>query len=135
MKNKVQAVIYKKEQGKKRYLILHRKLNWVGWELLKETMEENESFEETLRRGIKEEIGVETITIENEKKVDIKLPVGNIIYAYVVQISPEEKIDITKEKEHDKFKWVSQEEAEKLLTYKNAVNMLKEFKDQDLKIQ
>ena len=135
MKNKVQAIIYKKEQGKKKYLILHRKLNWVGWELMKETMEENESFEETLRRGIKEEIGVEKITIENEKKVDIELPAGKIIYVYVVRISPQEKIDITKEKEHDKLKWVSQEEAEKLLTYKNAVNMLKEFKDQDLKVQ
>src|SRR3989344_2700923 len=135
MKNKVQAIIYKKEQGKKKYLILHRKLNWVGWELMKETMEENESFEETLRRGIKEEIGVEKITIENEKEVDIELPAGKIIYLYKVRISPQEKIDITKEKEHDKFKWVSQEEAEKLLTYKNAVNMLKEFKDQDLKIQ
>mgnify|MGYP001613823297 FL=1 len=133
MKNKVQAVIYKEEQGKKKYLILHRKLNWIGWELLKETMEENESFEETLRRGMKEEICVEKITIENEKKVDIKLPAGKIIYLYKVKISPQEKIDITKEQEHDAYKWVSQEEAEKLLTYKNAVNILKEFKDQDLR--
>lgn len=135
MKKKVQAVIYKEERGKKKFLILHRKLNWVGWELMKETMEENESFEETLRRGIREEIGVEKITIEKEKKVNIELPAGKIVYLYTVKISPQEKIDITKEQEHDDFKWVSQEEAEKLLTYKNAVNMLKEFKDQDLKVQ
>lgn len=135
MKNKVQAIIYKEEKGKKKFLILHRKLNWVGWELMKETMEEGESFEETLRRGIKEEIGVEKITIEDEKKVDIELSAGKIIYLYKVKISPQEKIDITKEKEHDAYKWVSQEEAEKLLTYKNAVDMLKEFTDQDQKIQ
>jgi len=96
---------------------------------MKETMEENESFEETLRRGIKEEIGVNKISIEKEQVVDIMLPSKDkIVYLYRVQINPKEKIDITQEKEHDEFRWVTKEEALKMLTYENAKEIIKELK-------
>src|SRR3989344_6600692 len=118
---KVLAIIYKIEKKQKRFLILHRKLRWTGWECIKETMEENESEEETLRRGINEEIGVVKGDIEKHVPINIKLTDGSIIKkAFLVRIDAEEKIDITKNKsrEHDAYQWVSQEEARKLLTYK-----------------
>ncbi len=125
-RQKVQAIIYREQKGKKEYLILHRKLHWVGWESLKETMEKRESFEETIRRGIKEEIGVAEIAIRKEMPVKIIMNKDEeIVYAYVIQIDHKEKIDITKEKEHDEFRWVTKEEALKLLTYENTKEILK----------
>ena len=127
-RKKVQAVIYKEEEGKKEYLILHRKLYWSGWELLKETMEQGESFEDTLRRGIQEEIGVLEIKIEKEKKVHIPFDTEQgIVYVFLVKIDAKEKIDITQEQEHDAHKWVTKAEALKLLTYENAKELLEEL--------
>ena|SRR3989344_4751535 len=133
MKKKVQAVIYTIEKEKKKYLILHRKLHWVGWEHLKETMEQGESYEDTIRRGIEEEIGVKEITIEKEKGVSIPMnKKEEIVYAYLIKIDAKSKIDVSKEKEHDGYKWVEKEDALNLLTYGNAkilLNELTETKD------
>ena len=128
MQKKVQAIIYTEEKGKKKYLILHRKLHWVGWEFLKETIKPKESYEETIRRGIQEEIGVTNITIEKEKPIQIKInETTAIIYVYMIKVDAKEKIDITKEVEHDDYKWVTKEEAKKLLTYDDAKKLLEEF--------
>ncbi len=130
MKRKVQAVIYKREDGKRKFLILHRKLHWTGWEHLKETMKQGESYEDTIRRGMKEEIGVTKITIEKGEKVNIPMNKNEeIIYAYLVEIGAKEEIDITKEKEHDEYRWVEKEEALKLLTYENAKVLLNKLSD------
>lgn len=127
-RRKIQAVIYKERQGKKSYLILHRTLHWSGWELLKETIEKKESYEETLRRGIKEEIGVIKIKIEKRKSKRIVFnKEAEIVYIFLVRISPEEKIDITKEQEHDRYKWATKKEALELLYYNNAKEVLKEL--------
>ncbi len=126
MRKKVLAIVYCKEKGKKKYLLLHRKLHWVGWEVVKETMEAEESFEETIRRGMNEEINVTKITIEKEMPVKIIMSQDEeIIYAYRIQIDHKEKVDITKEKEHDDFRWVTKEEALKLLTYENTKEILR----------
>ena len=131
-KKKVQAIIYKKEGGKRKYLLLHRKLHWVGWEHLKETMEQGESYEDTIRRGVKEETGVGKMKLEREKKVNIPIGGnGEIVHAYVIEIGAKEKINVTKEKEHDDYKWVDKEEALELLTYKNARELLKELTDSE----
>ena len=127
---KVLAIVYKEEEKQKRFLILHRKLNWVGWECLKETMEENESEEETVRRGMQEEINVKQFEIVKRKKIYIQLPYESTIErAFLIKIDADQKIDISqnKSKEHDDYKWVSQEEAEKLLTHKNITDVLKEI--------
>ncbi|HLC72037.1 MAG TPA: NUDIX domain-containing protein [Candidatus Nanoarchaeia archaeon] len=124
---KVLAIIYKIEKKQRRFLILHRKLRWTGWECMKETMEENESEEETLRRGINEEIGVERGDIKKHIPINIKLTDGSAIEkAFLVKIDAKEKIDIikNKSKEHDAYKWVSQKEAQKLLAYKNIVKVM-----------
>ncbi len=127
---KVIAVIYALEKEKKKYLVLHRKLRWSGWELMKETMESGESYEETLRRGIKEETGVTKINIEKEKKVNILMNKdAEIVYAYLVRVSATEKIDIAHEQEHDDYQWATKEEALKLLAYENTKKLLKELAD------
>jgi len=124
-RRKVLAIIYKEEKKQKKFLILHRKLRWVGWECVKETIEENETEEQAVHRGIREETGIQKMHIEKSKPVDILLADGSHIErAFLVQVSPKEKIDLSTEIEHDGYRWVSKEEAEKQLTYQNIREIL-----------
>lgn len=130
MSKKVLAIIYKEEDEKKKFLMLHRKLRWSGWECVKETIEEEETEEGALRRGIREEIGVNDIQVKKSVPISIPLADGSTIErVFLIKIPSEEEIDITKNKseEHDGYKWVSQAEAEKILTYKNIAAALKEI--------
>ena len=75
---KVQAIIYAIKKRIPYYLILHRVLHWSGWELLKETIENDETHEETMIRGIEEETSLKKYKII--KSFDVKIKFGeNII--------------------------------------------------------
>ena len=41
-----------------KFLLLHRLLNWVGWEFPKGAIEEKESLQETVKRELFEETGL-----------------------------------------------------------------------------
>ena len=54
-------VVYTRVDNKIKYIILKRKRHWKGWEFPKEGVEKGETDEQTVRRGIKEETGLNPI--------------------------------------------------------------------------
>lgn len=128
-RKKVMAIIYKQEKRQKKILILHRKLRWTGWELLKETIEEGESYEEALRRGVWEEIHAKEYKVEQEIPVNIIFEdrEQGIVRLFIVQLHPREAISIAQGDEHDAYQWTSKEEAINLLTFQNTKELVKKY--------
>ena len=57
-------VTYRKTSKGIRYLILKRKLHWVGWEFPKGGVESKENIRKTIKREIKEETGQLSLNIK-----------------------------------------------------------------------
>lgn len=131
------AVVFRKEDGKIYYLLLHYESG--HWDFPKGNIEEGEKEEETVKREIKEEAGIKDIKIiedfkkwikyfyrktynlnENEKK---KVPwTFKIVTFYLAETKTKEvKISF----EHIGYKWLPYEKALEQLTFKNAKEILK----------
>ena len=107
----------------KKFLILHRKINWIGWEMLKGNVEKNENYKDALLREIKEETNIKVSLIK-------KLPIENTyfrnnekVYQKVFLVKYKEG-EVKLSDEHDDFKWVSLKDALKLLTHDNQKRCL-----------
>ncbi|MFH0928837.1 MAG: NUDIX domain-containing protein [Candidatus Aenigmatarchaeota archaeon] len=117
------------------FLILHRIKNWNGWELLKGGKEDNENIIDCLKREIREETGKKKFKIiaKTRHYIRFKFPKGFVkdkhIYhgakGYVFVIEAFSKSIKLDKREHDKYMWVSKEEALEILTHKNQKNALK----------
>ena len=116
------------------FLILHRTKNWKGWELPKGGLKEGEIESKCLKREVREETGTKKYEIIAKTKhfIKYKFPKGflkdNHIffgakgYVYLVELfSKRVKVD---KSEHDKYLWVSKDEAMEILTHKNHKNAL-----------
>ncbi len=126
---KVIAVLYDLKDGKPYYLILHRKLRWHGWELLKETKEDHETHLETLKRGIKEETGLADFKIRGSLEYSFEWMWGD--FRVLVEDVFLVKVDMTKpitlkQKviEHDAYLWANKDAAISKLSYKNMQEAL-----------
>ncbi len=120
-----------------RFLLLHRKLNWVGWEFPKGGIEENEDPQKTLARELFEETGIKkfslTSKIDELTYYDNKRKQNTFITNYLVHVSSNSKVKINNEHvidkeivlEHDDFKWCFPKDAIKLLTHKNQKDSMK----------
>jgi 8-oxo-dGTP pyrophosphatase MutT (NUDIX family) len=117
------------------FLILHRIKNWKGWEFPKGGLKENESELECLKREIREETGAKKFKIiaKTPYLIKYKFPKGFLKeshiyygakgYVFLVELfSKKVKVD---KNEHDKYLWVSKDEALEILTHKNHKNALK----------
>jgi len=117
------------------FLILHRIKNWRGWELLKGGIKEGEKELECLKREIKEETGMKKYKIIAKTRyfIKYKFPKGFVKdnhifhgakgYVFLIEaFSKKVKVDRS---EHDKYFWVSKDEALELLTHKDHKNALK----------
>jgi 8-oxo-dGTP pyrophosphatase MutT (NUDIX family) len=124
----VAAIIFRKTSRGPRFLLLHRKQNWQGWEYVKGGLLPKETEVSGLKREIREETGVKnfrTIT-EMPEQVKYRWPkefvkdnrkwLGAVQHVYLVEILGK-KIKLDK-KEHSGFKWVPAKTALKSLTYK-----------------
>ena len=115
-----------------KYLLLHRKLHWKGWELPKGGKNGIEKAKKTVKREIKEETG---LNAKNIKKLPYK---GEFIYSknaqkywnkkgfkytlFSCEIKGKIKMDPI---EHDKYKWCTYSEALKLLKWPNQRKWLR----------
>ena len=128
------AVVFLRRKNPQ-FLILHRVKNWCGWELLKGGVKNNESEMSCLKREIKEETGTKKFEIRLKTRhfIKYKFPKGFVKdnhvfygakgYVFLVEVfSKKVKVD---KNEHDRYLWVSKDEALEILTHKNHKNALK----------
>jgi 8-oxo-dGTP pyrophosphatase MutT (NUDIX family) len=142
------AIIYRKEDGKKYYLLLH--YHSGHWEFPKGHIEGKESEEETVMREIAEETGIEDIKIiprfkkyikyffrqykENVSEADRKAGKTPWVFKLVAFFIAETKTKEVKiSSEHIGFIWLPIEEAIKKTTFKNSKKLLREVNDFILK--
>lgn len=136
------AIIYREEpaspgqggEGKIYYLLLHYPaINRKGghWEFAKGHVEKNETEEQTIKREVQEETGLEDIEILPGFKEYIKYffkakqnPhwIFKLVIFYVARTNTKE---IKLSPEHIGFDWLPFDQAFKKITYKNSKELLK----------
>ncbi|MFA4953522.1 MAG: NUDIX domain-containing protein [Candidatus Pacearchaeota archaeon] len=125
-------VTYTKEK-KIKYLILKRKLHWIGWEFPKGGKKSSESYKKSVKREIFEETGQRLLRIINlnvngkykyPKKIEDRPGIiGQTYKLYAVEIK-RNKIKIDK-LEHSNYMWVDFKDALRKLTWKDQRKCLK----------
>ena len=134
----IAAIIFYKERGKKKYLLMKRKLYWVGWEWLKGGIKDKESELFCLEREIEEETGKKA----DEYNIKSTRIVHRFIYqrpfvhdgvlwkgaenkVFVVEfLNPKIKLD---KDEHSGYKWVGKKDALKMITYPDQLKIFRKL--------
>ena len=130
---KVEGIVFAKVNGDYQFLIIKRVPEDGGfWQPLTESLEEGETVEECLRRGVKEELGINDITEVTERlwsfSWENKKGEPNIDLVYGVEISRDSGVKISPE-EHSEYKWCSFDEAMELLGKDNNKKAFEHFKE------
>lgn len=125
---RIVAVIFSKTKSNTpRFLILHRCLNWHGWELLKGQIEQNESKNEALLREIFEETGLKNVRIV--KPIDHKMTFFDKVhqktcetFGFLVEAKLDEPVTLENNvvTEHDDFLWTDQKTVLEKLKFDNT---------------
>lgn len=117
------AVIFHKESRK--YLLLHYPSG--HWDFVKGNVEKGESEEGTVLREAKEETGLEINIIPGfRERISYFYRHGGLINKEVIFFLAEaESRSVKLSFEHQGFRWLPFEEAQKLATYENSRAVLK----------
>ncbi len=120
------AVVFRKDNDKIIYLLLHYASG--HWDFPKGHIENQETEEQTTKREIKEETGIDDVEFVTGFRDPIKYffrAKGEMINKTVVFFLVETKTEEVKISfEHKGFKWLEYPEAHKELTFKNAKDTL-----------
>ena len=120
-----------------KFLLLHRVLNWTGWEYAKGGIEEGEKIETAIGRELLEETGIpkfELISKVDEYYFLNKITNRNVhVQNFVVRVSSNNRINFDNQPvvdgkvvfEHDDFKWCFPAEAIKMITHDNSKRSMK----------
>jgi len=127
------AVIFRRENNKIYYLLLHYPSNAKApkeyWDLPKGHIEKGEKIEDTVRREVKEETGIEDIKfIEGFKewiKYFFKWEEENILKFVTFYLAETKTKDVEISGEHIGYEWLPYKKAIEKLTFKNAKEILK----------
>lgn len=121
------AIIFYRADKKIEYLLLHHQ--WGHWDFPKGNIEKGEKLEETVKREVKEETGIEDIKFTPSFKESIKYFYklkGKNVFKIVIFLLAETKTKEVKISwEHIGFKWLPYGEILEQLTFKNAKEILK----------
>ena len=120
-----------------RFLLLHRKLHWSGWEFPKGVIEENETIETAIKREFFEETGLKKYKLVGQvdelEHLDNKRKIKSYIKNYLLHVSSNSKVKLNNPheldgevvEEHDDFKWFHPKEAIETVTHTNQKDTLK----------
>jgi 8-oxo-dGTP pyrophosphatase MutT (NUDIX family) len=125
------AIVFKKEKDAVKYLLLHYHAG--HWDFPKGNIEKGEKLEETVKREVKEETGIENIEFIPGFKENIKyfyrLEGKNIFKIVTFFLAKTKTEDVKISWEHLGFEWLPYEEALEKVTFKNAKEILKKAND------
>ena len=116
-----------------RYLLLHRKLHWTGWEIIKGGSLARERMENTVKRELKEETGLKAVSCKRfpvrgsfiyDKKTQRQRKARGFSYQLFACEVKKGRIRIGK-REHDGYKWCTYSQAARLLTWPNQRQYLR----------
>lgn len=133
-------VAYQKSLRNHRYLVLKRKKNWEGWELVKGHLED-ENYNKTVKIELEEEAGIKESQIKNiedlEKTVSWSYTQNSKKYekkykAYKVEVSKEAIVDTRNnpDNEHETGFFLDYKDAKSLLEYENNRKLLEQVHNQ-----
>jgi len=124
-------VVYRKTQTGIKFLLLKRKLHWIGWEFVKGGIDEKEEIEDAVKRELKEETGQSSSNVyqhnfsgkyKYDKEVLGRKFIGQTFSLYSAEIKGDKiKID---EQEHSEYCWTNFDDALKKLDYANQKKCL-----------
>jgi len=121
------AVLFRRENGKIKYLLI--KYGWGHWEFPRGLIEKGESLEETARREIKEETGIEDIKFipgfRKWIKFFFKLKGKNIMKIATFLLAETKTKEVKLSFEHQDWAWLEYKDALERLTYDNSKEVLK----------
>jgi len=132
----VSAIVFKRKGKKTVFLVLHRKLNWNGVEIMKGGLMARESEEHALGRELREETGIRRyryVRTEYEYEYpwtkayikDKNTYHGAHFRLFIVEdLDKSDRIKIDK-REHSGYGWVNGSKALKMLTYNDQEKALK----------
>jgi 8-oxo-dGTP pyrophosphatase MutT (NUDIX family) len=122
------TVLFNENDGKVEYLLLHYPTG--HWDFAKGHIEEDEAELETVRREIKEETSIDNIEFMDGFRRKIvynykrrgKLVNKEVIFYLAKTNTKNVKLSF----EHQGYRWLTYDDAMKVLTYKNAKMILEE---------
>jgi len=132
----VLVIVYKLENSEISYLLLKRKLHWIGWESVKGGIEKGESKIQAVKRELKEETNLKA-----EKIVDMKIRnrffYPKYFHGWPGYVGMEYKIFAVKVSgkvrfyriEHSGFRWMNFKQAYAKLTFKEQKDALKKVNE------
>lgn len=132
MKKGVTGVVFFREKNELLFLLLHRCLNWSGWEFPKGGVEEGEDPHEAVLREVSEETSLKGTKIVSRLDSGITWSKGETTYVYnAFLVKAKSKGIVFEQKivEHDDFKWVSAKDAKELLTHNENKVLLEKALD------
>ncbi|MBI2598084.1 MAG: NUDIX hydrolase [Candidatus Diapherotrites archaeon] len=119
----VTGIVFDKIDSKHYFLLLHRKLNWSGWEFVKGGVEPGEEPKDAVLREVEEETGLQDAEIVKKVAGPLQWLAAGTKYIYSVFLVKADKnepvalaADIV---EHDGFEWVEEEKIEGMLTHED----------------
>ena len=116
-----------------RYLLLHRKLHWKGWEFPKGGSLAREKPENTVKRELMEETRLRAIKIKQfpikgsfiyDKKTQSEWKAKGFKYVLFSAEVKKGKVRISK-REHDRYKWCTYRQALRLLSWPERKKCIK----------
>ena len=128
----VTLIVYAKEKGKLYYLIVKRKLRWVGYGFVKGGKLKDEKYINSVKRELREETGLKPVKITNlkliykfdypEKAQKVFRKKGFDAKCYAVSVA---KKKIKLNYENSGYKFLSYKKARNILTFKDSKELLK----------
>jgi len=137
------AVVFRRERKKILYLLLRHPLDSKEeyWNFPKGHMEKGETWEDTLRREVKEETEIKSLKIipdfyvsnryfyrakgeekKNRKKTKKGLNIFKIVTYFLIETKTK-KVELSRE--HTQYKWLEYKKAYELITFNSTKKVLK----------
>ncbi len=130
VKHGVTAVIFDERGGKRYFLLLHRVLNWSGWEFIKGGIDQGENSEQAVFREIDEEAGLTRLRMVGTLPRKVSWAVKGMKYIYtpfILKGDMAENVNLVQEVvEHDAYSWAEEGNVERMLTHEDNKKVFRE---------